>query len=173
MHYKCIAIFVSMCYNKKKFLGEIKMSSKVNKYLGRDEHVICEAKISVAVLIIHVLLIFVAIGLITIWKPLIDRFTTVLCFTNKKVIGKTGLVKTKSLEAPLNKINNASVDQGFFGKILGYGTVRIDTSSGTYIFSHISKPDKFKTALMNQIEKYDDERIQKQAQAIAGSFVQQ
>ena len=148
------------------------MSSKIDQYLGRDEHIIREGKVSVVVLIVHILLIFVGIGLITIWKPLIDRLTTVLCFTNKKVIGKTGLIKTKSLDAPLNKINNASVNQGFFGKILGYGTVRIDTSSGTYLFGHISDPNGFKTALMNQIEKYDDERIQKQAQAIAGSLNQ-
>ena len=145
------------------------MSSKIDQYLGRDEHVIREGKVSLA---IHILLLFTGIGFFTIWFGLIERSTTVLCFTNKKVIGKTGIIKTKSLDAPLNKINNASVNQGLFGKILGYGTVRIDTSSGTYVFGHISDPDGFKTALMNQIEKYDDERIQKQAQAIAGSLNQ-
>lgn len=146
------------------------MSSKIDNYLSKDEKVIREVKISLAP---HIALMFVAIGFITIWFGLIEKFTTTLCFTNKKVIGKTGLIRTKALDAPLNKINNISVEQGFFGKILGYGTIRIDTSSGTYQFANVSNPTGFKSALMEQIDKYDEERIQKQAQAIAGSLNQQ
>lgn len=145
------------------------MSKNIEQNLGRDEHIIREGKINVIVLLPHFLLLFVGIGLITIWKPLIDLITTKLCFTNKKVIGKVGLIKTNTLEAPLNKVNNASVEQGLFGKIMNYGTVRIDTSSGTYLFSHICDPNSFKSALMEQIDKFDDERIQKQAETIANS----
>ena len=145
------------------------MSKNIEQNLGRDEHVIREGKINIIVLLPHFLLLFVGIGLITIWKPLIDLITTKLCFTNKKVIGKVGLIKTNTLEAPLNKVNNASVEQGLFGKIMNYGTVRIDTSSGTYLFSHICDPNGFKSALMEQIDRFDDERIQKQAETIANS----
>ena len=145
------------------------MSKNIEQNLGRDEHVIREGKISIVVLIPHFILCFIAIGFLTIWKPLIDLFTTTLCFTNKKIIGKRGLIRTKTLEAPLNKINNASVEQGLFGKLMNYGTIRIDTSSGTYLFNHISDPNGFKSALMTQIDIFDDERIQKQAETIANS----
>lgn len=131
------------------------------------------SKISTSIIILHAILIIFLVGIFTIWKVLIERFTSILCFTNKKVIGRVGLIKTKVLDAPLNKINNVSIEQGFFGKILGYGKIRIDTSSGTYYFSHMSDPNGFKAALMEQIDKFDEERIQKQAQAIAGSLIQQ
>lgn len=140
------------------------MSSKIEKNLGRDEHVVLEGKISWVTVVPHILLMCLIIGFITIWKPLIAKLTTHLCITSKKVSGKVGFIKIKTLDAPLNKINNVSVQQGLFGRILGYGTVRIDTSSGTYEFDYIKHPNDFKSSLFNQIEAYENEKIRKQAQ---------
>ncbi len=57
--------------------------------------------------------------------------------------------------------------------IMSFGKIRIDTSSGACYFSHMSDSNGFKAALMEQIDKFDEERIQKQAQAIAGLLTQQ
>ncbi len=66
-------------------------------------------------------------------------------------------------DSPLNKINGVQVRQGLFGKIFNYGTVSITTASTVFNFDYIDKPNDFKTILNNQIEKYDDDRIEKQA----------
>ena len=140
------------------------MSTKIENNLGRNEHLVKDGKISWIVIVPHIILMVFAIGFVTIWRPLIAILTTRLCITNKKVVGKIGFIKVKTLDAPLNKINNVSVQQGLFGRIFGYGTIRIDTSSGFYKFDFIKQPNEFKATLLNQIEIYDDERIKRQAQ---------
>ena len=105
--------------------------------------------------------------IIWIVKDLIKFFTTKLIITNKRVNGKTGLINTNELDSPLNKINGVQVRQGLFGKIFNYGTVSITTASTVFNFDYIDKPNEFKTILNNQIEKYDDDRIEKQAKKMA------
>lgn len=135
------------------------------------EETIKEAKISVAVLIIKLIIDFFAIAILVgfIWmiKDIIKFFTTKIIITNKRIRGKTGLINTNELDSPLNKINGIQVEQGLFGKLFNYGTISITTSSTVFHFDMISKPQDFKNILNNQIELYDNERIQKQAKEIA------
>lgn len=135
------------------------------------EETIKEGKISIATLIIRLIIdlfaICIFIGVVWIIKDLIKFFTTKLIITNKRVSGKTGLINTNELDSPLNKINGVQVRQGLFGKIFNYGTVSITTASTVFNFDYIDKPNEFKTILNNQIEKYDEERIEKQAKKMA------
>lgn len=109
----------------------------------------------------------ILIEFIWIIKDLIKFFTTKLIITNKKVNGKMDLINTNELDSPLNKINGVQVRQGLFGKIFNYGTISITTASTVFNFDYINKPNEFKTILNNQIEKYDDDRIEKQAKKMA------
>ena len=135
------------------------------------EKTIKEGKISISTLIIRLIIdcfaICILIALIWIVKDLIKFITTKLIITNKKVNGKTGLINTNELDSPLNKINGVQVKQGLFGKIFNYGTVSITTASTAFNFDYIDKPNEFKNILNNQIEKYDDDRIEKQAKKMA------
>jgi len=129
------------------------------------------AKLSIIALCCKLLIDFLAccifIGLIWFPKDLIKFFTTKLVITNRRVNGKTGLINTNELDSPLNKINGIQVKQGLFGKIFNYGTMTITTSSSVFKFDYINNPNEFKTILNNQIEAYDDERIEKQAKKLA------
>lgn len=135
------------------------------------EETVKEGKISIATLIIRLIIdlfaMCILIGFVWFIKDLIKFFTTKLIITNKRVNGKTGLINTNELDSPLNKINGVQVKQGLFGKIFNYGTVSITTASTVFNFDYIDKPNEFKTILNNQIEKYDDERIEKQAKKLA------
>jgi len=110
------------------------------------------------------------IALLIIAGPLIRFLTSELGFTNKRLIGKLGLINTKTLESPLNKINNVSVRSGLLGKILGYGNIDITTSSGSYVYKGIAKPEQFKANLMKQIDQFDDDRIKQQATEMANAI---
>lgn len=121
-------------------------------------------------LLIDLFACVILIGLVWFVKDLINFFTTKLAITNKRVTGKTGLINTNELDSPLNKINSVQVKQGFMGKICNYGTVSITTASSVFIFDFIEKPNEFKTILNNQIEAYDDARIQKQAEKLANAI---
>ena len=101
---------------------------------------------------------------------MIKFFTTKIEITNKRIIGKTGLVNTNELDSPLNKINGIQVIQEMLGKIFNYDTIKITTASSFFIFNYVKKPNDFKTILNNQIEAYEDEKINKQAQRLANAI---
>lgn len=144
------------------------MGKYIEGSLGKGESVAYTGKINWTTLVPHIILAFAyGIGVITGIPSLIRLTTTELGFTSRRVIGKTGLVNTRTLDAPLNKINNVAVERSIFGKILGYGMVSITTSSGDYTFKGIQNPEALKSALMAQIDEFEQERIRLQAAEMA------
>ena len=94
-------------------------------------------------------LIIIVISSLSLIKTIIDFLTTELGTTNKRVIGKKGLFKTISLDAPLNKINDIEITQNLLGKIFKYSTVQISTSSSKYYFRYIKNANDFKNQTIN------------------------
>lgn len=135
------------------------------------EEVVREGKISIITLLARLVIDFFAIcifvGLFWFVRDIIAFFTTKLTITNKRLTGKTGLINTSQLDSPLNKISGVQVEQGLFGQIFNYGTITVSTASTVFKFRYISQPNEFKTILNNQIESYDDRRIEQQAQKLA------
>jgi hypothetical protein len=58
-------------------------------------------------------------------------FSTEFAVTNKRVIGKSGTLRRRSLEVMLTKIESVSVDEPFWGRILNFGTITVKGSGGT------------------------------------------
>lgn len=135
------------------------------------EETVREGRISVATLVIRLIIDFFAmmilVGFYWIVRDIIDFCTTKLSITTKRVTGKRGLINTNQLDSPLNKINGVQVEQGLFGKMFNYGNISITTASTVFIFRYIDKPNEFRATLNNQIEAYDDARIEQQAQKLA------
>ena len=50
---------------------------------------------------------------------------TELGVTNKRVISKTGIISRKSEEMKLASIETVEIDQGVFGRILGFGNIHV------------------------------------------------
>ena len=143
------------------------MGKYVEKNLGKEEEIVGVAHVHKICLLPHILLCFIYVGFFTIWGAIIRICTTDLAFTNKRLLGKIGLINTKVLDTPLNKINNVSIEQGLGGKIFGYGTIVVSSSSAQYNFKGIKNPEVFRSRLMEQIDKFDEDRIKKQAQEMA------
>lgn len=78
-------------------------------------------------------------------SPLINRWTDEFAITNKRVIIKTGLIRRKTVELNLSKIESVNVIQSVLGRILGYGSIQIIGTGGTReIFPNIKKPLMFR-----------------------------
>lgn len=144
--------------------------------LRKGEKVTCEATIGSIASIGYVILTVIAIIVaFSIPNPIILILCGIVClfgiyqmlqiknielyYTNKRVVGKTGILNVKSLDTPLNKVNNVSVQSN----ILGYGTVTISSSSGNYHFKYITNAEEIRNGLMEEIEKYEQEKIKEQA----------
>ncbi len=93
-----------------------------------------------------------------------------LAVTNKRIIGKIGVANTDSMDSPLNKIQNVSLSQPFFGKIFNYSTVSVVTAAGAYKFEAIKNGQGFKNIVMAQIEQYEEDRVKQQAAEMAKSM---
>ncbi|MDR2351620.1 MAG: PH domain-containing protein [Deltaproteobacteria bacterium] len=102
-------------------------------------------------------------------KDIIIYFSTELGFTDKRLLGKVGLFKIRSIVTPLNKINHISISQGFFGRIFGYGNILIFTSSGQITYQNIAHNLEFINSLTEQIERLIEtsEETEKDEKALA------
>ncbi len=61
--------------------------------------------------------------------------------TNKRVILKRGIISRKTEEMKLTSIETVEIDQGVFGRLFGFGTVKI-TGRGVsdFVFKGINDP---------------------------------
>lgn len=96
--------------------------------------------------------------------------TTEIGVTDRRVIGKRGLIGRASIEAVLDKVSNIGVDQGIFGRMFGYGTVTVITAGERVAFVGIRQPADFRRAVTQQMEAYNEMKIKQQAEAIAKSL---
>lgn len=103
------------------------------------------------------LYVIALIFLIETLSDVIIFFTTELCFTDQRLIGKVGLFKVRALLTPLNKINHVASTNGLLGTFLHYGNIHIHTSSGQVNYEQIDKHLEFINSLMDQIKIYEIE----------------
>ena len=129
------------------------------------EKIIKEAKVSKVKMAMDLILSIISAG---IAKPiLIKDLRTKLTLTNKRLSGSMGLIKTQNLDSPLNKINGVEVRQNLFGKMFKYGTITVVTAATKFNLDYIENPDELKTAINNQIEQYEEDRMTRQAEKMA------
>ena len=85
------------------------------------------------------------IGLVLMLPPWIKSSSSEFAITNKRVLIKVGLIRRHSLELLLQKVEGIGVDQGFLGRVLGYGTITVSGVGGTKeAFRMISNPLEFR-----------------------------
>ena len=107
---------------------------------------------TVAIIVMIYLIIFV-IAIEKLLSYLISYFTTELVITNKRLIGKKGLINIKTLDAPLDKITTVSISKGLFGILFNYGNLKIKVFTDEYKYELLENPEKFKNELMNMTSK--------------------
>lgn len=76
--------------------------------------------------------------------------------TNERVIQVEGIINKKEYTTSIEKINDIETDQTLFGRMLGYGTVRLLTGSDTGInqLDYLDKPFEFKKIMLNAKNRY-------------------
>lgn len=91
-----------------------------------------------------------AAGLVVLLPAIVKRQSSDFAVTNKRVMMKAGVLTTRSVELLLNKIEAIAVDQGFLGRIFGYGNIVVTGSGGTReAFSQIQGPLEFRRAVQS------------------------
>jgi uncharacterized membrane protein YdbT with pleckstrin-like domain len=75
---------------------------------------------------------FCLLALLSALGALIRRSTTELAVTDRRVIFKTGILQRHSMEMNRSKVETVGVDQSILGRMLGYGTVIVRGTGGSF-----------------------------------------
>ncbi len=113
---------------------------------------------------------FVIIGILWLLIRYYGYINNDLILTNKRVFGKCGLIFTTQMQSPLNKIDSVSFSNSIIGKIIGYGTVQIATTSSKFKFRYIRDGQTFYNDIFNQLELSEKEKGIENAEAIANAI---
>lgn len=117
--------------------------------LEYNEQVIYEAHVH---WIAHVLAI---VSLTALMSPtgLSRSMTTRLALTNRRIIGKTGLIWRSDIEMAYADLHTARLHRGVLGSLFGYGTVTLVKNDGTKrVFRGIAKPRQLKDRINAEVE---------------------
>jgi len=65
------------------------------------------------------------LSLLAFIPELLRRHTTEIAVTDRRVVFKTGIIRRRSIEMNMDKVESVDVDQSIFGRIFDFGTVLI------------------------------------------------
>ena len=104
---------------------------------------------------------------------IIERNNNIWAVTNLRVIDEYGVFSNNTKESPLDKINNVSYSQSFWGKIFGYGNVQIQTAAeiGSTTYFAVEYPKELKDTITQMQEEYKQYQVNKQTTELASAIV--
>jgi membrane protein YdbS with pleckstrin-like domain len=73
--------------------------------------------------------------------------------TDRRILHKVGIFAHETRQCPLERIQDVTVDQSFWGRLLGYGDLGIETASerGQILFPTIRHPEALRTAIWTHV----------------------
>lgn len=124
----------------------------IEKSLGHGERLILNAhfhwwyslKAWLALLVLGIVLI----GIYIFFAMMIRKWTTEIGVTTHRFIKKTGLFSIQTEEMAINNIEGVKLHQSFWGRVLGFGQLRIEgTGVDAIELPTIANPIAFRAAI--------------------------
>jgi PH (Pleckstrin Homology) domain-containing protein/putative oligomerization/nucleic acid binding protein len=108
------------------------------------------------VLGIVTLVIFV-VGLAVLLWTVLHYLNQEYVITNRRVLQVSGVLNKSSSDSSLEKINDARLEQSFFGRIFGFGDLDVMTAAevGIERFRMIKDPIEFKKAMLDAKHEFE------------------
>lgn len=127
--------------------------SYIDQSLVEGETILHRGRVSwwsqFALVLLGLVTLVVAIGLVFLVWAWVRVRSTEVAITNRRVIAKFGFIKRHTVEINLDKVEALRVDQGFWGRVLNYGTIFV-SGAGTSVapFPDIADPLVFRRKFM-------------------------
>jgi len=132
--------------------------SYIDDSLIEGEQILHRARVSwwsqAGLVALGLVLLIVVVGLFLLITAWIRVRSTEIAITNRRVICKFGFVKRDTVEINLEKVEALRVEQGFFGRMLNFGTIFI-SGAGTSVapIKDIADPLVFRRKFMEATNK--------------------
>ncbi len=93
-------------------------------------------------------IVLVAVGIVIFLQRMIRRWTTEIAVTSHRFVEKSGLISLRTNEIALANIEGVRLYQGFWGRVWGYGNLRIEgTGVDAVDIPPIADPIAFRRAI--------------------------
>jgi uncharacterized membrane protein YdbT with pleckstrin-like domain len=106
--------------------------------------------------------VYVVVLLVYPLPRLISWLTSNFAVTSDRVIHREGFIAKRSMEIPLEAINDVRFDQGIIDRMLGAGTLVIQSASeqGRQVFDNIRDPEGVQRTIYHEGEKNKERMFQ-------------
>ena len=107
-------------------------------------------------------LILLLIGLGWLTQIYLNWYAQDYVITNRRVMKVEGVLKKRSADSSLEKINDAVLEQSVFGRMLGYGDLDILTANEQSVdrYRMLSQAQQFKRTMLDQKHNLESEAFQ-------------
>lgn len=124
----------------------------IEQSLGAGERIVARARFhwwyTLKAVLALVFLGWLIIGIVIFFSMMIRKWTTELAVTTHRFVEKTGVFTLRTNEIALQNIEGVRVEQSFWGRILGYGHIRIEgTGVDAVNMPDIADPIAFRAAI--------------------------
>ena len=90
----------------------------------------------------------------TLWR-FIDWRCDLWAVTSQRVIDESGVLTVRMVDSPVETILNVTCERTLIGRMLGYGTMNIQTAAehGSVSIRHVAAPDELRETIMELRER--------------------
>jgi len=107
----------------------------------------------------YIVAVFLLLAAWRLLNRLVLFLTSEFAVTSKRVLGKTGLVRLKTTDIVLAKVEAIRIHQSVLGRICNFGDVLVTGTGGTEeVLSYIPEPRLFSKNIQEQLAAQDEAR---------------
>ena len=126
--------------------------SYIERSLGEGERLVARARFhwwyTLKAVLALVFLGWLVVGIVIFFAMMLKKWTTEIGITTHRFIMKTGLVSLHTQEMAIHNIEGVKVEQSAWGRILGFGHLRIEgTGVDAVEIPDIADPVGFRAAI--------------------------
>jgi uncharacterized membrane protein YdbT with pleckstrin-like domain len=136
------------------------MASYVEESLVNHEQVLYQGALSkwpyFFRILLGILLAPILIGLVILIDLAVKFKSTELAVTNRRVIAKFGTFRRRTFELNVDRVEAIQVEQSVWGRLFGYGTLRIAGAGNFDPIPNVAAPIAFKKAVLESQEAWHD-----------------
>jgi uncharacterized membrane protein YdbT with pleckstrin-like domain len=117
--------------------------------------------------------VYAALVLVYPVPKVVSWLTSNFAVTSDRVIHREGFIAKRSMEIPLEAINDVRFDQGIIDRMLGAGTLVIQSASeqGRQIFDNIRDPEGVQRTIYQEGERNKERMYQGRGSAVPAAAV--
>lgn len=117
--------------------------------------------------------VLVALALVAEIVWLVERtirwLSVYFVLTSQRVMSRSGIIAKRGIEIPLPRINTVRFEQGIFDRMLGLGTLIIESASvdGVQTFNTVRRPSEIQKDIYIQMERNDSRKSAQMGEAMS------